>query len=114
MAHVLTSRYIFCVPKPTHSLLSKSHQTSYLAKYPVTEEVPADDVAIYCNCGARGDEEDDGRAMIQCSNEARYCIKEWYHAECVGMEDDEMPSDDEDWFCDDCEEEGLGKLSDRV
>ena len=41
-------------------------------------------------------------------------MKEWYHAECVRMEDDEMPSDDEDWFCDDCEEEGLGKLSDRV
>ena len=52
--------------------------------------------------------------MIQCSNEARYCMKEWYHTECIGMADDEMPSDDEEWFCDDCDYGGLGKLAGKV
>lgn len=95
-------------------MLNEVHQTSYNVKYPVTEEVPADDVPVYCNCGASYDEEDDGRPMIQCSNEARYCMKEWYHTECIGMADDEMPSDDEEWFCDDCDYGGLGKLAGRV
>ena len=49
-------------------------QASYLDRYPVMEEVLADDVATYCICQVKGD---DGGQMIQCANGELWCLKEW-------------------------------------
>lgn len=48
--------------------------------------------------------------MIQCANEQRYCLKEWFHLECIGMAKEDVPPANVDWFCDDCVEGRLGKL----
>lgn len=78
---------------------------TYNATYPATEEVSTDDVPSYCDCQIKGD---DGLPMIQCANGERFCFKEWYHLECIGMEEDDVPEGD--WYCKGCVEGRLGNL----
>ena len=49
--------------------------------------------------------------MMQCSNEERYCLKEWYHIKCIGMAVKDVPPGDNAWFCKECVEGRLGKLA---
>lgn len=72
-------------------------------------EIPADDIPTYCHCLMKSDD-GSGRQMIQCANEERYCLKEWYHLNCIGMTKEDVPPGDIDWFCDECVEGRLGKL----
>jgi hypothetical protein len=83
--------------------------TTYLNKYPVTEEVLADTVPTYCDCQVK-EHDDDGRKMIQCSNGELWCLKEWYHTECISMAKEDVPPEDYDWYCEDCVKDKIGKL----
>jgi hypothetical protein len=76
-----------------------------------TGDLAAEDTPIYCHCHIKGDEHDGRRRMIQCSNEERYCLKEWYHIKCIGMAAKDVPPGDNAWFCKECMEGRLGKLA---
>jgi hypothetical protein len=52
--------------------------------------------------------------MIQCSNEERYCVKEWYHIKCIGMAAKDVPPGENVWFCKECVEGRLGRLKEIV
>ena len=101
------------------------------AKYPITEEVMAEEEELFCTCL----KPEDGRKMIECSNKSD-CRLWWYQLvhplshlwntstkypsyECMKMTDRENPGDDGacalksqafvasltpilDWFCDNC------------
>lgn len=49
--------------------------------------------------------------MIQCSNEGRYCLKEWYHIKCINMAARDVPPGDIAWFCPECVEGRIGRLA---
>lgn len=65
----------------------------------------ADGVPTYCICQVKGD---DGRQMIQCANGERWCLKEWYHLDCIGMAKEYVPPGD--WYCDECVKARIGNL----
>ena len=57
-------------------------------KFIPQENIPTDDEERYCNCFGS----DDGRSMIECSNGSK-CLMAWFHLECIGMAEDEIPSE---------------------
>lgn len=61
---------------------------TYIEKFVPEEPYLADNVERYCVCNGP----DDGRPMIQCSN-GPVCLMDWFHLECIGMQIDEIPSE---------------------
>ena len=61
---------------------------AYKAKFVPEEPYLADDVEHFCICNG----EEDGRAMIECSNGSA-CLMNWFHFECIGMSLDDCPDE---------------------
>ena len=97
----------------------------YLKNFPPEENLPTDDFEHFCVC----DGADDGRPMIECSNNHKNaCLQGWFHLDCIGMEIEKIPADDgtdtlsgsivdsvtdepiEDWYCERCTTEQVGRL----
>ncbi|KAF1970213.1 hypothetical protein BU23DRAFT_474884 [Bimuria novae-zelandiae CBS 107.79] len=69
-------------------------------KKPEEDSEPVEDIdqdaERYCIC----DDVSYG-SMILCDN---HCEKEWFHLECVGLKDGELPARRAKWYCPDCRE----------
>ena len=50
----------------------------------------------YCFCKKESKEVE---VMVQCCREDKCPHGEWFHINCVGMEEDEVPDGKGDWFC---------------
>ena len=56
-------------------------------------DISSDFTQLYCYCL-----QPEIGQMISC--EGKDCDLEWFHYECVGISDENVP--DGDWFCDEC------------
>jgi hypothetical protein len=67
----------------TRELLDAFH-----AIFEPEENLAAEDVELFCTCNGP----DDGRPMIECSNDSA-CLLKWFHLDCIGMGINEVPDE---------------------
>nr|XP_002736791.1 PREDICTED: uncharacterized protein LOC100378528 [Saccoglossus kowalevskii] len=61
-----------------------------------------EDARVFCICDP--DEGVDCETWIECSAGKSCALGRWYHIECVNLEEDNLPGEDEEWWCSpDCE-----------
>ena len=73
----------------TPALSSSGNASQYLRQDTAVVETPADDKELLCICFRP----EDGRPMIECDNRGD-CFLRWYHIECIGLNEDELPGED--------------------
>lgn len=80
--HVTNSQHM-------HSAISSKQVEEYMRRHPVTHAIPAEDQELFCICL----EPEDGKPKIECAN-GRDCLRRWYHLECIGLKEDDLPNED--------------------
>jgi hypothetical protein len=80
--------------------LSAVTERSFFSRFSykaATSEFKPDHVQVFCKCSMPYNPD---LFMVECDE-----CKEWYHPECIGREREDLDTDDnEDWFCDDCQQ----------
>ncbi|KAI0321905.1 hypothetical protein OF83DRAFT_134986 [Amylostereum chailletii] len=80
------------------ALLSKRSVRALAARRRLREMNSDSDDETVCICHGT----DDGRELVQCDD-----CKRWYHLSCIGLKFEDLGEEEDPWYCDLCEDDGL-------